>query len=90
MAPKSSLYRIYIDTYEAAFHELRIGNVTQLVNEFPPEREAGASAKINKPTETSTDIWLEAGNPISIELKYAQKLGPTKIRLLWESDSIAK
>jgi hypothetical protein len=27
---------------------------------------------------------------VSISLRYAQKLGPTRIRLLWESDAIAK
>ena len=44
-APKSSLYRIYIETYEAAYHELRIGSTAIMLNEFPPENEPGASPK---------------------------------------------
>ncbi len=41
MAPKSSLYRIYIDSFEAPFYELILGGETKLLNQFKPEREPG-------------------------------------------------
>lgn len=40
--------------------------------------------------ETFTDIWLDAGVLVSIDLRYAQKLGETKVQLLWETDSMEK
>jgi hypothetical protein len=36
--------------------------------------------------ETYVDIWLEANELVNIELRYAQKLGDTKVQLLWETD----
>jgi len=38
----------------------------------------------------SADIWLEQGSLVPLTLKYAEKLGPTKLRLLWESDSMER
>lgn len=40
--------------------------------------------------ETYADVWLEAGQLVPISLRYAQKLGETKSRLLWENDSMEK
>ena len=33
-APSSSLYRIHIETFEAAFHEFQLGDSTRIVSEF--------------------------------------------------------
>lgn len=38
----------------------------------------------------SADIWLVGGALAPISLKYAEKMGPIKVRLLWESDTMAR
>jgi hypothetical protein len=38
----------------------------------------------------SADVWLEAGQRLPLSLRLAVKMGPTKLRLLWESDSMEK
>lgn len=86
----SSLYRIHVDTYHAAYHELLIGNETRIVSKFLPTDGTLYNTLDDIEGETYVDIWLEADELVSIELRYAQKLGETKVRLLWETDRMEK
>ena len=65
-APESSLYRIHLETYEAAYHELVIDNSTTILSEFPPDSVYGASLKDSHENETFADIWLEGGSLVPI------------------------
>lgn len=89
-APSSNLYRIHIESYETAFFELDIAGQARIRGDFPTESDESLSSKVDLESSRYSDIWLEQGSLVPISLKYAQKLGPTKIRLLWESDSIVK
>jgi archaellum component FlaF (FlaF/FlaG flagellin family) len=89
-APESALYRIHLDSFQANFHELTIGNETRVQSWFSPEQELGSEPVQSIYNENYTDIWLEKDILTHITVKYAKKLGPTKIRLLWESDTLAK
>jgi hypothetical protein len=40
--------------------------------------------------ETYVDYWLEEGQFVPFEMTYAQRLGDTKIRLLWANDFMEK
>ena len=89
-APASSLYRIHIESYEAAYFKLEISGETLIVSEFKNENELSMIRPTKKNSALSADIWLEQGSRVPITLRYAEKLGPTKLRLLWESDSMAR
>jgi hypothetical protein len=85
-APKSSLYRIH----EAAYFELRISGEVLIVSEFKNDNELSMASAAESAQVHSADIWLEEGNLVPIALRYAEKLGPTKLRLLWESDTMER
>jgi hypothetical protein len=87
-APASSLYRITIETYEAAYFDLQLNNVTIVQSRFLSENELSTSTTLTNNSFYSADIWLEQDALVPISLRYAEKLGETKIRLLWESDSL--
>ena len=43
-APSSSLYRLHIESYEAAFYELDISGQTRISGEFPTESDVSLSS----------------------------------------------
>lgn len=83
---RSSLYRIHVETHQAAYHELLVGSEGRIVSEFLPTEGILHNTQEDIEGETYLDIWLDANVPVPITLRYAQKLGETKVRLLWESD----
>jgi hypothetical protein len=86
----SSLYRIHVDTYHAAYHELQVGSEARITSEFLPTEGALHNTQEDIEGETYVDVWLEADVLVPIKLRYAQKLGETKVRLLWENDLMEK
>jgi hypothetical protein len=89
-APASSLYRIHIESYEAAFFELQVSGEVLIESAFKNENELSALGSAAVVAVLSADVWLEEGNLVPINLRYAKKLGPTRLRLLWESDSLER
>ena len=86
----SSLYRIHVDSYAAAFHELQVGSEARIASEFLPTEGTLHNTQEDIEGETYVDVWLEAGVLVPVRLRYAQKLGETKVRLLWENDKMER
>ena len=71
-APRSSLYRIHVESYEAAYHDLKLGDSTSIVSEFLPDAVLGSIVPIPAIlNETFADVWLDEGVLVPITLKYA-------------------
>ena len=85
-APVTALYRIHIDSYEAAFHQLTLKGEVVIESEFKTSEQTSIGSSIL--ADSYTDIWLVADELVPLELKYAQKQGETKISMQWESDSM--
>lgn len=79
-----------MESYEADYYELRLGGAVLIVSPFKNENELSMISRPARPSLLSADVWLEAGSLVPLTLEYAKKLGPIKLRLLWESDSIER
>ena len=77
-APSSETYRFHIDTFNTSFVELYLNGSSVISNEFNAGKD---------PMQLLYDVDLVKDSFTTLAIRYAQKLGPTKFIMLWESDS---
>jgi hypothetical protein len=79
LAPSTETYRIHIDTFNTSFVELYLNGTQVIVNHFNQGKD---------PMKLYYDVDLTKGSFTDLHLRYAQRLGVTKLIFLWESDSL--
>lgn len=78
-APSTEIYRLSIESHNTSFVDLSINGVRRVIyNDFNG---------IGSTEDMYADIEFKEGQFYDIELRYAQKIGPHKLRLFWESDT---
>ena len=77
----SERYRFYVEAYKTAQFELLLNGEPVVQNSFDSETLLPNSAYF-----PSQDLDMRAGL-VKIELRYAEQLGSSKLRLFWESNS---
>lgn len=75
-------YRLYLESYRTAQFKLTLAGKQLIYNQFEDSTSQPTSAFF-----ASNDIDLKAEELYDIEITYAERLGQTKLRLMWESDS---
>ena len=78
LAPTTETYRLTIDVFNTTQVQLILNGQSLITNDFTGIGTPGMYA----------DVEFTQGVFYSIEVHYAQKIGPSKLSLLWESDSM--
>ena len=81
-------YRFYVQAYSTAKFTVSLNSTSIIVNEFTETAISATSEDLpSSSTFTSSDVTMTASSLNPLSLFYAERRGPTKFRLLWESDS---
>jgi len=89
----SETYRIYVESMSTAQFKIKLNGQTIIENEFKNELASATTGNNNSNSAAtsaiyaSADIVVDKGQLYEIEIQYAERLGGTKLKLLWESDS---
>jgi hypothetical protein len=80
LAPTTETYRLSIEAQNTSMVELIINGARKLVyNDYTGQGTT---------EEMYVDLEFTKGTFYDFELRYAQKIGPHKLRLFWESDTL--
>lgn len=83
-------YRLYLYSHRSSAFTLRLNGELLIENTFDLDSEASTSTSIpNSAYFPSADVELTAGDLATLEITYAERIGPTLVQLFWESDSQA-
>jgi hypothetical protein len=82
----SETYRIYVEAFKSSEFSVYLNGTMILENRFDTTNE---NSLPQNAYFSSADLDLVGDQMLSLEIRYAEKLGDSKIRLFWESDSQA-